>query len=174
VSGAPAFRDVHLDPHVLKLAAVFSVLTRLQKPDKEGLDLAKKLRIYAGESVEGFGENEAQRLRAEAPDEGLGGVSPRFIVNSISNAITRTMLQPHQHGVVAGAERFGGQRCAHDAAENNDYFLLARDFTTAGQGRRIGLFACLKRRQQLLEKYLDEVKAGSSRVTDPITGEPSC
>src|SRR5215468_6656352 len=38
VSGAPAFRNVHLDPHVLNLAAVFAILTRLSKPEREGLD----------------------------------------------------------------------------------------------------------------------------------------
>jgi serine protein kinase len=68
VSGAPAFRDVHLDPHVLKLAAVFAILTRLQKPEREGLDLSKKLRIYIDESIEGCAENEAERLQRE--DEG--------------------------------------------------------------------------------------------------------
>src|SRR6202167_1220784 len=56
VSGAPAFRHVHLDPHVLKLAAVFAILTRLAQPEREGLDVAKKLRIYAGESIEGFAD----------------------------------------------------------------------------------------------------------------------
>src|SRR6478672_3598402 len=71
VSGAPAFRNVHLDPHVLNLASVFSILTRLAKPEREGLDLAKKLRLYASESVEGVPESEATRLRAEAPDEGM-------------------------------------------------------------------------------------------------------
>src|SRR4051812_27250249 len=44
VSAAPAFRDVHLDPHAMRLAAVFAVLTRLLKPEREGLDLSKKLR----------------------------------------------------------------------------------------------------------------------------------
>src|ERR1700694_3105760 len=73
VSGAPAFRHVHLDPHVLKLAAVFAILTRLAKPEREGLDIAKKLRIYAGESIEGFAETELTHLRAESPDEGLSG-----------------------------------------------------------------------------------------------------
>src|SRR5579871_3017256 len=89
VSGAPAFRNVHLDPHVLNLAAVFAILTRLVKPEREGLDLAKKLRLYAGESVEGVADSEATRLRAEVPDEGMTGVSPRFVINAISNAITR-------------------------------------------------------------------------------------
>jgi len=90
VSAAPAFRDVHLDPHTLRIAAVFAVLTRLVKPEREGLDLGKKARIYAGESVEGFTEAEIERLRLEAPDEGLTGVSPRFVINAISNAITRS------------------------------------------------------------------------------------
>ncbi len=61
VSHAPAFRTVHLDPHVLKLASVFSILTRLTKPEKEGLDLSKKLRLYAGEDVEGFSASEVER-----------------------------------------------------------------------------------------------------------------
>ena len=39
VSSAPAFRKVHFDPHVLDLAAVFAILTRLQKPQREGLDV---------------------------------------------------------------------------------------------------------------------------------------
>ena len=54
VSSAPAFRKVHFDPHVLDLAAVFSILTRLQKPQREGLDLTKKLKLYSNEDVEGF------------------------------------------------------------------------------------------------------------------------
>src|SRR6202044_3290488 len=89
VSGAPAFRHVHLDPHVLKLAAVFAILTRLVKPEREGLDVAKKLRVYAGEAVEGIAETEAARLHSEVPEEGMTGVSPRFVINAISNAITR-------------------------------------------------------------------------------------
>ena len=45
VSAAPAFRDVHLDPHALRLASVFAVLTRMLKPEREGLDLSKKVRL---------------------------------------------------------------------------------------------------------------------------------
>src|ERR1700739_3701893 len=89
VASAPAFRNVHLDPHVLNLAAVFAILTRLHKPEREGLDLPKKVRIFAGEAVEGVPETEAMRLHAEAADEGMTGVSPRFVINAISNAITR-------------------------------------------------------------------------------------
>src|SRR5256885_4783428 len=89
VSSAPAFRKVHFDPHVLDLAAVFSILTRLQKPQREGLDLTKKLKLYSAEDVEGFTAADVPRIRAESTDEGLTGVSPRFVINAISNAITR-------------------------------------------------------------------------------------
>jgi serine protein kinase len=181
VSGAPAFRDVHLDPHVLKLAAVFSILTRLQKPEKEGLDLAKKLRIYAGESVEGFGENEAQRLRAEAPDEGLGGVSPRFIVNAISNAITRNDASSLTSMELLLALKDSVEHDARmDAKQKKqwiDFLVLARkDFYNRWVKEDVhrALFASFEEEaQQLLEKYLDEVEASLDHreVTDPITGE---
>ena len=48
VYGAPAFRNIHLDPHVLHLAAVFAILTRESKTEREGLDLPKKVRLFAG------------------------------------------------------------------------------------------------------------------------------
>ena len=89
VSGAPAFRNVHLDPHVLNLASVFAILTRLAKPEREGLDIAEEAAHVCRRGSRGRAETEAARLRAEAPDEGLTGISPRFVINALSNAITR-------------------------------------------------------------------------------------
>jgi serine protein kinase len=181
VSGAPAFRDVHLDPHVLKLASVFAILTRLAKPEREGMDMSKKLRIYAGESIEGFAENEAVRLHAEAPDEGLAGVSPRFVVNSISNAITRSdtrsltsmeLLLALKDSIESDARMDAKQKKAWI-----DHLVVARkDFYNRWVKEDVhrALFASFEEEaQQLLEKYLDEVEASldQRQVTDPITGE---
>jgi serine protein kinase len=181
VSGAPAFRDVHLDPHVLKLASVFSILTRLQKPEREGLDVSKKLRLYSGETIEGFGESEASRLRTEAPDEGLSGVSPRFVINSISNAITRSdaksltsmeLLLALKDSIESDARMDAKQKklwIDHLVAARKDFYnrWVKEDVHRA-------LFASFEEEaQQLLEKYLDEVEASldQRQVTDPITGE---
>jgi serine protein kinase len=181
VSGAPAFRNVHLDPHVLKLASVFSILTRLQKPERENLDLSKKLRLYAGETIEGFGESEAARLRAEAPDEGLSGVSPRFVINSISNAITRSdassltsmeLLLALKDSIESDARMDSKQKkhwIDHLVAARKDFYnrWVKEDVHRA-------LFASFEEEaQQLLEKYLDEVEASldQRQITDPITGE---
>jgi serine protein kinase len=181
VSGAPAFRDVHLDPHVLKLAAVFAILTRLQKPEREGLDLSKKLRIYAGESIEGFAENEATRLKAEAPDEGLGGVSPRFVINAISNAITRSDARSLTSMELLLALKDGIESDARmDAKQKKlwiDHLVVARkDFYNRWVKEDVhrALFASFEEEaQQLLEKYLDEVEASldQRQITDPITSE---
>jgi serine protein kinase len=181
VSGAPAFRNVHLDPHVLKLAAVFAILTRLVKPDREGLDLPKKLRLYAGEAVEGVSETETARLRAEAPDEGMTGVSPRFVINAISNAITRSDKHSLTSMELLLALKDAIDSDARvDAKQKKgwiDHLVTARkEFYNRWVKEDVhrAMFASFEEEaQQLLEKYLDEVEASLDHreVTDPITGE---
>jgi serine protein kinase len=181
VSGAPAFRHVHLDPHVLKLAAVFAIFTRLAKPEKEGLDLSKKLRLYSGETVEGFADTEGSKLKTEAPDEGLGGVSPRFVVNAISNAITHNnaksltsmeMLIALKDSIESDARMDSKQKKIW-----MDHLVTARkEFYNRWVKEDVhrSMFASFEEEaQQLLEKYLDEVEASLDQreVKDPITGE---
>ncbi len=181
VSGAAAFRNVHLDPHVLDLAAVFAILTRLVKPEREGLDLPKKLRLYAGEAVEGVPETEAVRLKQEVPDEGLTGVSPRFVINAISNAITRgnthsltsmELLLALKDAIDSDARVDAKQKKAWV-----DHLVTARkEFYNRWVKEDVhrAMFASFEdEAQQLLEKYLDEVEASLDhrQVTDPITGE---
>jgi serine protein kinase len=181
VYGAPAFRNTHLDPHVLHLAAVFAILTRHTKPEREGLDLPKKVRIFAGEAVEGFSETEAVRLRAESPDEGLSGVSPRFVINALSTAITRG----NAHSVTSmelllalkDAIESDARIDAKQKKQWFDHLVTARkEFYNRWVKEDVhkALFASFQdEAQQLLEKYLDEIEASldQRKVTDPMTGE---
>jgi serine protein kinase len=181
VYGAPAFRNTHLDPHVLHLAAVFGILTRLSKVEREGMDLPKKVRIFAGEAVEGFSENEAQRLRSEVPDEGLTGVSPRFVINAISTAITRGNTKSLTSMELLLALKDAIESDARiDAKQKKawfDHLVTARkEFYNRWVKEDVhrALFASFEdEAQQLLEKYLDEVEASLDQrpVTDPMTGE---
>ena len=181
VYGAPAFRDTHLDPHVLHLAAVFAILTRHTKPEREGLDLPKKVRIFAGEAVEGFSDTEAARLKSEAPDEGLSGVSPRFVINALSHAITRgnahsltsmELLLAIKDAIESDARIDSKQKKAWF-----DHLVTARkEFYNRWVKEDVhrALFASFQdEAQQLLEKYLDEIEASldQRKVTDPMTGE---
>ena len=181
VYGAPAFRNTHLDPHVLHLAAVFAILTRLSKVEREGLDVPKKVRIFAGEAVEGFSETEGTRLRTEVPDEGLTGVSPRFVINAISTAITRGNTKSLTSMELLLALKDAIESDARiDAKQKKawfDHLVTARkEFYNRWVKEDVhrALFASFEdEAQQLLEKYLDEVEASldQRQVTDPMTGE---
>jgi serine protein kinase len=181
VYGAPAFRNTHLDPHVLHLAAVFAILTRHSKPEREGLDLPKKVRIFAGEAVEGFSDQEAARLRSEAPDEGLSGVSPRFVINALSTAITRGNARSLTSMELLLALKDAIESDARiDSKQKKmwfDHLVTARkEFYNRWVKEDVhrALFASFQdEAQQLLEKYLDEIEASldQRKVTDPMTGE---
>ncbi len=181
VYGAPAFRNTHLDPHVLHLASVFAILTRHSKPEREGLDLPKKVRLFAGEAVEGFSETEAARLRAESPDEGLSGVSPRFVINALSNAITRgnsrSLTSMELLLALKDAIESDARMDAKQKKQWFDHLVTARkEFYNRWVKEDVhrALFASFQdEAQQLLEKYLDEIEASldQRKVTDPMTGE---
>jgi serine protein kinase len=181
VYGAQAFRNTHLDPHVLHLAAVFAILTRHAKPEREGLDLPKKVRIFAGEAVEGFSDTEAARLRSESPDEGLSGVSPRFVINALSTAITRGDAKSLTSMELLLAIKDAIESDARiDSKQKKlwfDHLVTARkEFYNRWVKEDVhrALFASFQdEAQQLLEKYLDEIEASldQRKVTDPMTGE---
>ncbi|TCS39257.1 putative serine protein kinase PrkA [Paucimonas lemoignei] len=180
-SAAPAFREVHLDPHVLHAAAVFATLTRLQDGEEKEADLTRRLRIHANEEVEGFNRGDGERMKQRAPDEGLAGVSPRFVINALSNAIIQSDSKSLTTMDVLLALK--------DAIENDaridpkkkrkwvDYLVLARkNFYNRWVKEDVykALFVSFEQEaQDLLDKYLDEVEASldSRPVRDPITNE---
>jgi len=78
---------VHVAPHTLEMAAMWAVLTRLEEPKKASLNLLQKLKLYNGQSLPGFTEENVKELKREAEREGLDGISPRYIQDKISNAL---------------------------------------------------------------------------------------
>ncbi|MFE7149710.1 PrkA family serine protein kinase, partial [Heyndrickxia sporothermodurans] len=81
--------NVHIAPHTLKIAAMFSILTRLKEPKRGDIDLIKKMRLYDGESVEGFNSADIDELKKEYQEEGMSGIDPRYVINRISSTIIR-------------------------------------------------------------------------------------
>ena len=180
-SSTPTFKEVHLDPHALKAAAVFAVLTRLKPSERADLDLTKKLRLHAGEDVEGVSHSEIEKIRNENPDEGMDGVSPRFIVNTLAGAISRSENKSLTTLDVLIALKDAIESDARmDAKEKKTWIDLLvttrKDFYNRWVKEDVhkALFVSFEQEaQDLLEKYLDEVEAvlDSRKVQDPITGE---
>jgi serine protein kinase len=77
----------HIAPHTIEIAAMWAVLTRLVQPKHANLTLLQKLKLYNGKTLPGFTEDNVTELKREAVNEGMHGISPRYIQDKISNAI---------------------------------------------------------------------------------------
>src|ERR1051325_1891299 len=180
-SSTQAFREVHLDPHALHVAAVFSVLTRLAEGEAAENEHTKKVRVYAGVDVEGGAQSEVEKIRAKNPEEGLQGVSPRFVINALSNAIiqssaksltTMDVLIALKDGIESDVRMDGKKK-----RKWIDYLVSVRkDFYNRWVKEDVhkALFVSFEQEaQQLLDKYLDEVEAtlDNRTIKDPITKE---
>ncbi|MEJ7713317.1 MAG: hypothetical protein WKF84_26590 [Pyrinomonadaceae bacterium] len=82
-------RNVHIAPNTLRVAAMFAVMTRLEEPKRQNVDVAKKMRLYDGEDVEGYKTKDVRELKDESVREGMDGISPRYIINRLSSALVR-------------------------------------------------------------------------------------
>ena len=76
-------------PHTLEVAAMFAILSRLEPSAK--CDLMTKLHLYNGEEVVEKGRTKkitVKELREDAKREGMFGISTRFIMKALDNALS--------------------------------------------------------------------------------------
>lgn len=83
-------RGISIAPHTIEMAAMWAVLTRLEKPKKANLTRLQKLKLYDGKSLPNYTEDNVKELRKEAIREGLEGISPRYIQDKLSNALVNS------------------------------------------------------------------------------------
>ena len=77
----------HIAPHTLEIAAMWAVLTRLEVPKFANMTVLQKLKLYDGRTMPGFTEDTVRELKAHAGQEGMQGISPRYIQDKLSNAL---------------------------------------------------------------------------------------
>jgi len=80
---------MHIAPHTLEMASLWSILTRLEEPKKADLTKLQKCKLYNGKTLPGYNEDNVKELRKEAVREGLDGISPRYIQDKISNSLVK-------------------------------------------------------------------------------------
>ncbi len=80
-------RGISIAPHTIEMAAMWAILTRLEKPKKANLTRLQKLKLYNGKTLANYTEDNVKELRKETVREGLEGISPRYIQDKLSNAI---------------------------------------------------------------------------------------
>lgn len=80
-------RGISIAPHTVEMAAMWAVLTRLEKPKKANLTRLQKLKLYNGKTLPNYTEDNVRELRKETNREGLEGISARYIQDKLSNAL---------------------------------------------------------------------------------------
>ena len=90
--------DGHVAPHTLEIASMFAVLSRLHLSNK--VDGLTKMKLYDGKDVIEKGhvkKIDINDLRDETRDEGMTGISTRFIMKAIDSALSdseKNMVTP--------------------------------------------------------------------------------
>jgi serine protein kinase len=175
-----ALRNVHLAPNTLRVAAMFAVMTRLEEPKRQNVDIVKKMKLYDGEDVEGYKSKDVRELREETVREGMDGISPRYIINRLSSALVRdgvTCINPidalraikdgfEQHTGISGEQR--ERYLNHISQARKEYDELAKI-----EVQRAFVYSFEEMARTMCNNYLDNVEAfcNKERIKDPITEE---
>ncbi len=171
---------VHIAPHALRAAAIFSILTRLKESKKQGMDLLKKMRLYDGEAVEGYRDADVEELRNEFPDEGMTGIDPRYVINRISSALIRRDTECINALDILRSLKEGFDQHPSITKEMREKYLnfiaIARqeyDELAKKEVQKAFVYSYEESAKTLLDNYLDNVEAycNETKLRDPITGE---
>jgi serine protein kinase len=172
--------DVHIAPHALKIAAIFTILTRLKESEKGHVDVLKKMKLYDGQNVEGFNTQDVIELKKEFADEGMNGIDPRYVINRISSAIIRKELTSINALDVLRSIKDGLSQHASISQEDKEKYLnyisLARkeyDEMAKKEVQKAFVYSYEESAKTLMDNYLDNVEAycNKNKLRDPLTGE---
>jgi serine protein kinase len=173
----------HIAPHTLEVASMFALLSRLEPTNK--CDLMTKLRIYNGEEVIEKGRTkkiDIQELREETKREGMDGISTRFIMKALDNAlagdnaggecINPISVREALVSMVREADFSDDQRKQYleflqDTLHKAYLELLEKEITKAF------VFSYEEQAEALFQNYLDHAEAfvNKGKVKDRKTGE---
>ncbi|GCE13920.1 LAGLIDADG family homing endonuclease [Tengunoibacter tsumagoiensis] len=175
-----SLQSVHIAPYTLRIASIFAILTRLEASKKAGMSLMKKLKVYDGEDMEDVKQKDVRELQDEAIREGMDGISPRYVINRLSNALIKqnvTCINPidalralrdglDQHTSITREER---ERYLNFISEaRKEYDEIARK-----EVQRAFVYSYEESARTMLNNYLDNVESycNKTKLRDPITDE---
>ena len=175
-----ALRNVHLAPNTLKVAAMFAVMTRLEEPKRQSVDIVKKMKLYDGEDVEGYKSKDVRELKEETVREGMDGISPRYIINRLSSALVRdgiTCINPIDalRAIKDGFEQHTGISSEQRERYLNLISLARKEYDELAkiEVQRAFVYSFEEMARTMCNNYLDNVEAfcNKERIKDPITEE---
>jgi serine protein kinase len=171
----------HIAPHTLKIASMFSVMSRLKESAK--CDALTKMKIYNGEEVLEKGrvrKVDIKDLREEAKHEGLDGISTRFITKALDNALTASdkgMITPIS--VMDSLTKMVKEQLVDESFKTKCLELLQKTIREEylkileTEIAKAFISAYEEQAQSLFDSYLDNAEAYTTRakLKDRVTKE---
>jgi len=156
-------------PHTLEMAALWSVLTRLEPPTHQSLSLVQKALLYDGREVQGFGAEHVAEMRKAALREGMIGISPRYVQDRIAAALVAEKPTVTAFDVLAAIEE---GLVHHSLVSNED--TRRRYMQLVGVAReeyeeilkrevRVAVASDRESLDRLCAKYVENVRAYTTR-----------
>jgi serine protein kinase len=173
--------NYHIAPHTLEIAAMFAVLSRLKGSSK--VDPLTKMKIYNGEEIVEKGlikKVDIKDLREEVEDEGMTGISTRFIMKAIDAALadsTKNMITPIsirdslikqvKEQIINPEKRAESLQFLQKTLHEEYLSLLEKEITKAF------VTAYEEQAESLFNNYLDHAEAyvNNTQVKDRVTKE---
>jgi len=173
--------NYHIAPHTLEIAAMFAVLSRLKGSSK--VDPLTKMKIYNGEEIVEKGlikKVDIKDLREEVEDEGMTGISTRFIMKAIDAALadsTKNMITPIsirdslikqvKEQIINPERRQESLQFLQKTLHEEYLSLLEKEITKAF------VTAYEEQAESLFNNYLDHAEAyvNNTQVKDRVTKE---
>ena len=173
--------NYHIAPHTLEIAAMFAVLSRLKGSSK--VDPLTKMKIYNGEEIVEKGlikKVDIKDLREEVEDEGMTGISTRFVMKAIDAALadsTKNMITPIsirdalikqvKEQIVNPEKRKESLQFLQKTLHEEYLSLLEKEITKAF------VTAYEEQAESLFNNYLDHAEAyvNNTQVKDRVTKE---
>ena len=173
-------RGKHIAPHTIEVAAMWAVLTRLEQPKHANLTLLQKMKLYNGKTLPGFTEDNIIELKREAVNEGMHGISPRYIQDKISNALVAHPEEDNINPFMVMHELESGLR-HHSLITNQDQLqhfkellqVVRQEYEDVVKNEvQRAIAADEDALQRLCANYIDNVKAYTQRekVRNRFTG----
>jgi serine protein kinase len=172
----------HVAPHTLEIASMFAILSRLAPTPK--CDLMTKLKLYNGEEVVEKGKTkkiDINELRDDAKFEGMCGISTRFIMKALDNALSDNVKGNCINPISvreALITRTKEEDLPDDARKQYLEFLqdtLHKVYLEMLEGEitRAFVYSYQEQAESLFQNYLDHAEAfvNKTKVRDPNTKE---
>ncbi|QEL15217.1 PrkA family serine protein kinase [Limnoglobus roseus] len=177
---ADKVRGKHIAPHTIEVAAMWAILTRLNPPKHAGLSLMQKMKLYNGKTLPGFTEDNVIELKRDALNEGMTGISPRYIQDKISNALVAHPDEDNINPFMVMKELEEGLR-HHSLIKDEDQYRYYKELLAVVREEyedvvknevQRAIAADDEALAKLCGNYIDNVKAYTQRekVRDRYTG----